>query len=155
MPKKKMTFKDIMKSIPRKDEPDNPLELLEGSAIKKIPFECWQERMFFYGGCDHKLKELTGSFPATFRKHHTTHPVILLEKNASHSFTACPCTSKPKKSLSYIKADCPLDMTGNKLDRNSYIVRQYKFNLSPDPAFHRKLTLVGIVPEKCLSKPLG
>lgn len=155
MSSQKMSFKDIMKSMPKKNEPDNPLEFLEGSAIRKIPFDCWEEKMFFYGGCDHKLKELTGSFPATFRKDQATHPIFLLRKNSSQSFMACPCSSKGNKLLTYIKAHCPLDMTGAKLDRDSYIVKKYTFNLSPDPAFHRKLILAGIVPERCLSQPLG
>ncbi|WP_045214243.1 hypothetical protein [Desulfonatronovibrio magnus] len=155
MSSKKMTFKDILKSMPKKEKPDNPLEVLQGSTIKKIPFESWQERMFFYGGCDRRLREFTGSFPATLRKDQSTHPVFILKKNTAQSFMTCPCTSVRHKKMIYIKARCPLDMTGAELDRNSYIVSKYTFNLSPDPGFHRKLNLAGIVPDRCLSKPIG
>ncbi|WP_045213937.1 hypothetical protein [Desulfonatronovibrio magnus] len=155
MSSKKMTFQDILKSMPKKDEPDNPFKVLEGSSVRKIPFESWQERMFFYGGCDRRLRKFTGSFPATLRKNQTTHPVFILKKTTSQSFMTCPCTSVCDNEMIYIKAHCPLDMTGAELDRNSYIVRKYTFNLSPDPGFHRKLNLAGIVPEKCLSKSLG
>jgi hypothetical protein len=149
----KITFKEIIKSMPIRNESADPLDTLKGSSLIKVPFNLWKEKMLFYGGCDKTLKQLTGSFPATFRKHKTTHPVLLLKKTSNLSFTACPCTSQPHKRFSYIKSHCPLDLTGKTLSRNCYILKRYKFNLSPDPKFNKRLTLAGIVPEHCLSKP--
>lgn len=136
--------------MPSKDESADPLDVLQGTSLKKIPFDLWKERMLFYGGCDQRLKQLTQSFPATFRKHKTTHPVLILKKTSNFSYRLCPCTSQPQKRLTYIKANCPLELTGKPLSRNCYILKQYEFNLPPDPEFSRKLTLAGIVPEKCL-----
>ncbi len=148
-----ITFKEILRSMPIKDEPADPLDTLKGSSLIKVPFNLWKEKMLFYGGCDKKLKQLTGSFPATFRKDKTTHPVLLLKKTSNLSFKACPCTSQPNKRLSYIKPHCPLSLTGKTLSRKCYILKMYEFNLSPDPKFNKKLTLAGIVPEQCLSRP--
>ena len=150
MAKHKKTFQDILNSV--KTEKKHDYNPLEGIVVKNPPFSYWVEKMFFFGGCDRQLRQKTGCFPATLKKHRSSHPVFLLNKDSQHAFQACPCTSQPNRKSRYIKAGCILDKTGVTIHSNSYILKHLSFNLSHDPEFNANLRYMGIVPSECIKK---
>ena len=134
---------DLLQQIRRPD-----LSVL-GNAIKKLSPMQWQERMFFAGVSDLDLKEWTGGFPATFRKEQITHPIFILCCRAS-GHLVCPCSSKGKKRLRYIRRDCRLEMQDTTTDRDSYLVERFSFTLPLDSRFRSKPIFKGKVPPGCI-----
>jgi len=120
-----------------------------GNGIKKMLPMQWQERMFFAGVSDFDLKEWTGRFPATFRKKQITHPIFVLRCHAS-GHLVCPCSSKGKKRLRYIRKDCNLEMKDATTDRNSFLVERFSFTLPLDSRFRSKPIFIGKVPLCCI-----
>jgi len=107
--------------------------------------------MFFAGAPDIELKQLTGSFPATFRENKDTHPLFVLTTSPTGHYV-CPCSTKGNPNHSrYIRSGCKF--TGGRqkdTDEDSYLVERYAFTLPLDQRFSRKLIFVGIVPEECI-----
>jgi len=127
-----------------------------GNAIRSLPPAQWQSRMFFRGVPDRELRLYTGnSFPHTLRKNPDTHPVFVL-RSASTGHLLCPCSSKgnPRKNR-YIIEGCALDMTGQVMDRNSFLIEQYPFTLPLDHRFQRRPHFLGRVPESCIHDQRG
>lgn len=149
--KKKITFADILGNLPPKSEKQNLLEVM-GPNVRRIPFALWEDRFFFRGALNTVLREKTGSFPCKLGKKGETHPVFLLQKVGNYAFRTCPCTSKRKPGVRYVRMGCILEYTKREMDKDSYILEQYSFNLSADEAFHRDLFFEGRVPETCLKK---
>jgi hypothetical protein len=125
------------------------LTLLSG-AITRLPPLYWTERMFFRGARDRLLRDLTGGFPATLRKDHFTHPLFVLKPLGGLGHKVCPCSSKNWGAGRFIRKGCTLEITGKEIDRNSYLVEWYGFNLPADPEFTEHLLFMGRVPESCL-----
>ncbi|WP_157469896.1 hypothetical protein [Desulfobulbus elongatus] len=106
--------------------------------------------MFFTGVADKELRQCTGSFPATLRKDKTTHPVFLLQaRNTGHLM--CPCSSKgDRRKHRYIASGCKLEMTPNVMDRDSFLIEQYRFTVPLDHRFQKYLRFHGQVPDTCI-----
>ncbi len=134
---------DLLQQIRRPD-----LSVL-GNTIKKLPPMQWQERMLFAGVSDLDLKEWTRGFPATIRKGHITHPIFVLCLRAS-GHLVCPCSSKGRKKLRYIKKDCNLEMKGKITDRNSFLIEYFSFTLPLDSRFRINPIFMGKVPDSCI-----
>ncbi len=125
------------------------LEVL-GSAISSLPPSQWKARMHFAGAPDTDLRTLTGTFPATLRKEMDTHPIFVLEIQAS-GHIVCPCSSRgdPVRQR-YIRQGCRLEIKGTVMDRNSYLVESCYFTMPLDMRFSRRLSFQGIVPANCI-----
>ncbi len=122
-----------------------------GESIRTLPAQLWKTRMMFAGVPDVTLKDITGSFPATFRKGHTTHPVFVLENIAVYAHKVCPCSSKgDRRRQRYVPKGCRLDMSNQVMDRNSFLVEKYTFQLPADRIFVKNLRFMGRVPEGTL-----
>lgn len=122
-----------------------------GDSILSIPPTQWRENMFFAGAPDIELKQLSGNFPATFRKDKDTHPLFVIESMQMGNYV-CPCTTKGNpRTRRYIKTGCQLlggrrEMTEN----TSFLVEDCAFTLPADKRFSRKLIYVGCVPAQCI-----
>lgn len=134
---------DLLQQIRRPD-----LSIL-GNSIKKLSPEQWQERMLFAGVSDVDLKEWTEGFPATFRKTELTHPVFILCCRASGHFV-CPCSSKGRRNLRYIRKGCRLEMKNKLTDRDSFLIEHFSFTLPLDSRFRRSPIFIGKVPFCCI-----
>ena len=121
-----------------------------GNSIRSLPPTQWQEHMFFTGVADTELRRHTGSFPATLRKEQTTHPIFLLQaRNTGHLL--CPCSSKGhRRKHRYIAEGCELEMKPHVMDRDSFLIEQYRFTIPFDHRFQKHLRFCGLVPEACI-----
>jgi len=120
-----------------------------GNSIRKLSPMQWQERMLFAGVSDLDLKEWTGGFPATLRKKQLTHPIFILCCQTS-GHLVCPCSSKGKKRLRYIRRDCELEMKDMSTDRNSFLIERFSFTLPLDSRFRINPIFLGKVPVCCI-----
>ena len=141
--KKTQADTDLLQQIRRPD-----LSVL-GNSIKRMPPMQWQERMFFAGVSDLDLKKWTGGFPATLRKEQITHPIFIL-RCCTSGHLVCPCSSKGKKRLRYIRKDCRLEMKDSLTDRNSFLIERFSFTLPLDSRFRNKPIFIGKVPVCCI-----
>ncbi|MGB5230534.1 MAG: hypothetical protein WBN83_03315 [Desulfoprunum sp.] len=150
-----MTRKKKNRQSPGKSEvvefirrPD--LSILSGS-IRSIPFALWKENMLFADAPDTELKQLTGSFPATFRQKHITHPVFVLVASQTGHFL-CPCSTKGTPGQNrYIREGCRLiNGRDHETDKRSYLVETCSFTLPLDKRFSRNLIYLGEVPASCI-----
>lgn len=119
-------------------------------AVTKMPVRFWDENMLFSGVENTWWRLKTLDFPATnFAS--GTHPLFVLQKNGNLGYRICPCSSKGGKSR-YIKNGCILLQTGERMDRNSFLVERFAFSLpltatiSPQPRF------LGKVPPSCIAE---
>ncbi len=151
--KKKITFSEIMNNLPPKTSRPDVLGDL-GPAVRRIPFELYSERLLFRGALNTALREKTGVFPVRLGKAGEHHPIYLLREVGNYAFQACPCTSKRQAGTCYVRKGCVLEQTQREMDKTSYLLERYVFNLSRDDAFHRHLVLMGRVPESCLGRTL-
>ena len=122
-----------------------------GDSIRSLPPLQWQDRMFFTGMADTELRQHTGgSFPATLRKDTTTHPIFLLQaRNTGH--LVCPCSSKGhSRKYRYIAEGCALVMKSFVMDRDSFLIEQYRFIIPLDHRFQKPLCFCGRVPDTCI-----
>jgi hypothetical protein len=122
-----------------------------GDSILSLPPTQWHKNMFFAGAPDIELKQLTGNFPATFRKDKDTHPLFVIESMQIGNYV-CPCSTKGNaRTLRYIKARCQLlDGRREMTENTSFLVENYSFTLPADKRFSRKLIYVGLVPAQCI-----
>ncbi len=136
------------------EEKDNlPDWKILGSSITRLPVMFWEEQMFFFGAQDKKLKKITSIFPYKLHKKKNTHPIFILKKIANFGFKVCPCSSKNfMKDVRYIKEGCVLEITGHKMDRNSYILDFLHFNLPYNNNWNKELRFVGKVPLECINR---
>lgn len=106
--------------------------------------------MFFTGAADTELRRHTGSFPATLRKEKTTHPIFVLHaRNTGHLI--CPCSSKGHwRKHRYVAEGCELAMKPHVMDRDSFLIEQYRFTIPLDHRFQKSLCFCGLVPETCI-----
>ena len=123
-----------------------------GSAITKLPVMFWEEKMLFWGAKDKKLRKATQIFPNRLRKDKTTHPIFILKKIANFGFKVCPCTSSRHSKAKYIEQGCVLEITHYKMDRNSYLLEEFNFNLPREHNWNRDLRFGGKVPCACIRK---
>ena len=122
-----------------------------GNSIRSLPPLQWQDRMFFTGMADTQLRLYTGCvFPATLRKDTTTHPAFLLQaRNTGHLM--CPCSSKgQRRKYRYIAKGCALEMQSFIMDRDSFLIEQYRFIVPLDQRFQKPLCFCGRVPNTCI-----
>lgn len=126
------------------------LSILSGS-IRSIPFALWKENMFFAGALDTELKQLTGSFPATFRPEQITHPVFVLTTSQT-GHLLCPCSTKGAPAQNrYIREGCRLiNGRDHEMDKRSYLVEVHAFTMPLDKRFSSNLTFFGEVPASCI-----
>lgn len=121
-----------------------------GNSIRSLPPTQWQDHMFFTGVADTELRQHTGSFPATLHKKQNTHPVFLLQ--ARHNgHLLCPCSSKGHwRKYRFITLGCELEMTSHVMDRDSFLIEQYRFTIPLDHRFQKHLRFCGRVPDSCI-----
>lgn len=106
--------------------------------------------MFFSGVADIELRRHTGTFPATLRKEKTTHPVFLLHARGT-GHLMCPCSSKGHwRKHRYIAEGCKLEMKPHVMDRDSFLIEQYRFTIPLDHRFQKSLCFCGRVPVACI-----
>lgn len=122
-----------------------------GTSIRRLPPPYWEERMFFHGADDRKLRDATGGFPATFRSHKKTHPLFVLKRLANFGFQVCPCTSLPSSPF-YIEKGCLLEPSEYAMERTSYIMERFRFGLPRSGNVNFTLRFMGVVPESCLRR---
>ncbi len=149
MARNQLTFNEFLTICKAPAPPADPLNVL-GSGVQRLPPAHWQENMLFFGAPDEDLLSKTGSFPARLRKHARTHPVFVLRKLGHIGFTLCPCTSQRKAGARFIRKGCRLEIKATIMDRNSWLLEHYTFNLSHDPNFSRSLFFMGRVPPACI-----
>jgi len=118
-----------------------------GPSITRIPVQMWETNMFLHSVKNNWWLEKTGTFPDK-AKSKGSHPLYVL-KTTSTGFRVCPCSSKQQDGK-YIKKGCELQKTGKYMDRDSYILEKFRFNISRTMHFAAKPTLYGIVPKHCL-----
>ncbi len=135
---------DLIRSLRRPD-----LSIL-GNAILALPPTQWQDRMFFINAPDTELKAVTGVFPATYRPNKSTHPLYIL-RAGSTGHLACPCSSKGHGQRNrFIASGCRLEMKEAVIDRDSFLLEQYRFTLPLDHRLYKAVRFFGRVPESCL-----
>lgn len=108
--------------------------------------------MLFRGASDSGLREATGTFPATFRSPHGTHPLFVLETLPGLGHRVCPCSSKSFGVRRRIRKGCVLRYTRRQMDRDSHLVESCAFNLPLAPEFLDPLRFMGLVPPECLEE---
>ena len=106
--------------------------------------------MLFRGASDVRLREATGTFPATFRSRHGTHPLFMLERLPGLGHRVCPCSSRNFGARRRIRQGCVLIYTEREIDRDSYLVESCAFNLPLAPEFLERLHFMGLAPDECL-----
>lgn len=128
---------------------DLPLVLTAGT---RLPLCYWRERFFFKGAVNKKLRILTeGGFP---RKAPSagTHPIFVLTSLPQRvGHRVCPCSSVRRyqgRRQRYIKQGCRLGYSSTIIDRNSYLVEHYIFNMPHDEA--GSVRFIGETPEECI-----
>ena len=114
-----------------------------------LPVREWKRGMVLKGVSNAWWLSKTGGFPARANPQ-GTHPLFVLA-NSTSGFRVCPCTSR-KSGGKYIKKGCKLKLTARSMDRNSYIIERYAFNIPRMMRFAQDPKLVGVVPETCLAK---
>jgi len=127
---------------------DLPLVLTAGA---RLPLCLWRQNFFFKGAANEKLRILTeGKFPCRAPSA-GTHPIFVLTalpQRVGHR--VCPCSSAGsyEKSQRYIKRGCRLAYADTVMDRNSYLVEHYIFNIPHEEA--GSVRFFGAVPEACI-----
>ncbi len=111
--------------------------------------------MFFTGVADKELRQHTGAFPATLRTDTTTHPIFVLRAgNTGH--LVCPCSSNGRRRKHrFIAIGCRLAMTGQVMDRDSFLIEHYRFTIPLDHRFYHSLRFHGRVPAVCIRDERG
>ena len=119
-----------------------------GPSILRLPLPFWEANMFFRGARDTKVRHISGGFPKTLRSHKASHPIFTLQtKNEDDlGFRVCPCTSSPFQGR-YIPKGTVLEVTGRVMDKDSYLLEHYHFQVPRDPDFIRDLVYWGTVPD--------
>lgn len=120
-----------------------------GSSISTIPVRMWERSMFFKGISNAWWLEKTKTFP-TKAKASGTHPIYVLARSTT-GFRVCPCSSKGRMGK-FIRQGCKLKRTGKSMDRNSYILERFAFNIPKTMRLPDDPVLIGIVPEECLAR---
>ncbi|ROQ92069.1 hypothetical protein [Desulfosoma caldarium] len=121
-----------------------------GEAVRKVPPSYWEERMMFGGASDRELLRQTSFFPERRRHSLGTHPIYVLRITGSDGIEVCPCSTKGRMAVRFIRQGCRLEGTGKVLNRRSYLIEAFRFLLPQDPAFWKPLRFWGKVPETCL-----
>lgn len=104
----------------------------------------FQERTFFRWMSNCNFSHLTGG-RFTGGKPDGFHPAFLLEVIAPRAYRMCPCTSKVNPKASYIRRGARTEPMGEQIDRDSYILHFYSFNLTYGDVHLRKVEIVGEV----------
>lgn len=120
----------------------------------RLPLRYWRPLMFFHGAPDETLAILTdGGFPGRLVPG-KAHPVISLEALPDGvGFRACPCSSARPRLPGrhrFIRRGCLLGATGHEMDRDSFLVEAFRFNIPADVAY--ALRFRGEVPEDCIAR---
>ncbi len=130
------------------------MSVLEGAVFtSRLPGYLWNRNMLFFGTPDLWLKKKTGVFPGTIRSDKGTHPVFILSRKNNMSVKACPCSSKGRRGK-YVSRGCRLEMTGRTVDKDTYILTEYTFNLPLNPENRPTLEFWGRVPAHCIREVL-
>lgn len=124
------------------------MAVLAGS-MTKMPVRFWEEKMLFKGVPNTWWRLNAGGFPAT-NYLSGTHPLFVLRKNGNLNFQICPCSSQGGQ-FRYIKAGCSLLLTGQRLDRNCFLVEHFRFSLPVTATFSPQPEFRGKVPESCIA----
>lgn len=141
---------DICSSRGRTMTAEKDIEAVLGS-VTNLPLRYWKEKMFFRGLPDKSAFQLTaGQFPV--RPTSGSHPVFSLKALPEKAgFRVCPCSSKrpfSRETCRFIGKGCLLLHTGFAIDRDSFLIEKFQFNI-PRSQAHR-LRFLGEVPEECL-----
>lgn len=129
-----------------------PYRHAPGRADEPVPAYRWQPRMLFGNAPDRTLRKLTGTFPASFHPHRSSHPIFVLEPLASLAHRVCPCSSKNFGVRRFIRRGCRLGYTNRITARDTYLVEACSFNIPLDPSFSRHLRFQGLVPSGCIEE---
>ncbi|MGQ9750632.1 hypothetical protein [Desulfosoma sp.] len=128
---------------------------LLGSAVRRMPPAYWEKGMMFGGASDREVLKQTAFFPERRRHPSGTHPIYVLDVIECEGIMVCPCSTKGRMAVRYIRPGCCLEITGKVLDRRSYLIEAFRFMLPQDPAFWKSLLFLGKVPEWCLEPVQG
>jgi hypothetical protein len=127
-----------------------------GEGVSFLGPAHWQPRMIFSGFPDVILKANIAGFPSSLKgrglRH--SHPIFVLECNSNLSHRTCPCTSKYTPGTKYIQAGCRLEYSRRVMDRTSFILEHFAFNLPAERDWMDKLRFWGKVPEGCIKNPI-
>lgn len=134
----------------RADDLRHKMLELKDSAYSNLPVSLWEKNMFFKGAKDSDLLTLTGAFPGRIQEFGTTHPVFVLKMISNIGFRLCPCTSKPHKAMPYVQKGCVLDKTQKTINKDSYILKLFDFNISKNNNILKDLNFIGKVPSACI-----
>ncbi len=126
-----------------------------GGALQRLSPMYWEERMLFGGAFDRELIKQTSFFPERQRHPSGTHPIFVLSIAGPMAIQVCPCSSKGRMAVRFIRPGCCLEITGRVMDRRSYLIEAFRFLLPSDPAFWKPLSFWGKVPETCLEPVQG
>lgn len=121
-----------------------------GRGLRNFPPTYWEERMLFAGASDRDLLEQTSFFPDRLRHPSGTHPIFVLNVWNPSAVEVCPCSTKGRMAVRFIRQGCRLDITEKIMDRRSYLIEAFRFLLPQDPSFWKPLRFWGKVPESCL-----
>lgn len=128
------------------------LDHVLGSVIN-LPMAYWRPRFLFAGASDERLSELSqGRFPRTLMPS-KTHPVFASKPLPDGvGFQVIPCSTKrPRGKIEFrcIRLGCRLRHTGQRMDRNSFLIDAVRLNLPA--SIGGRLRFRGEVPEKCIA----
>ncbi|MCF8037985.1 MAG: hypothetical protein K9K79_01585 [Desulfohalobiaceae bacterium] len=152
MTRKKNQALSVLRELWSSDRQSRQLDLeVLGQSITRLPPDYWKENMFFKGARDTVLRELTNDFPKVVKNTASTHPVFVTKIFPGIKIRLCPCTSRPSP-VRYIPRGTRLETTGVVVDRDSYLLEDYYFNLPLDPEFSRGLNYQGTVPETSIRR---
>ncbi len=120
-----------------------------GRALVRFPPAHWCPNMIFRGAADRELKKFSKSFPSVLRPGHPTHPIFVLSES-SFGHRVCPLSTKNYSAGRFVAKNCVLEITGEVLDRDSYLVEDCAFLLPEDPVFWKGLRFTGTAPQACI-----
>ena len=109
--------------------------------------ECLEERTFILKMRNSALAERTGD---RFDDGNPDgcHPVFVLSIEANQVFRCCPCTSKRNSKVSYIIEGSRTTPDGFRIDRDSYLLHFFSFNLTDTDPLMQRLEFMGQVDEE-------
>lgn len=112
------------------------------------PWE-WDERLYFDEMNNKDMAELTG-YRFTGGSSWGTHPVFILRKIEKGCYDFCPCSSQEynRGKASFIRKGSKTSPNSLRIDKNSYILHFYSFNLLADSYLVDRMPLRGKVNEE-------